>query len=446
MFQKFFTDTIMSKFIKGLLSNTNIPLFNFVKEGDLILKGGIYIYDHWVIRCEEEGNLFIEDSEILYPSYELVPNAGLYPGAGSKPASITVLGHYNNEDTSKYNYKYKSSIRYYDSETHKHLGNYLRYLRDKENLNLMMYYNCYNYYMIDEVSLVKNGERGLVSWEPSTLKGYKLAAVPIKFDKQYTIAIDCPTEVLMRSIIYGPSGMIKESFSSDIYYSDNLDGTGRIYAQMQYKNPITYFIHTDDLKTYQREKYLYLIIQLPENCNSAITVLEGNYTYNSSAVKYQIAANSRAIWNAGFEPDIPGAPGHKPTLKVTKLIGEYSLLSINPQESYAFSDRLIEYLLHNVVNHKEELTRNIDKLQKILYQTNENYRNYLVSETTSYGMWDEHIPEAIIDTIQTYNDNLNNKGKRTVPGVYLRDMDGNLNKDVEEFFLRLGGYKLDGTI
>lgn len=443
MFQKFFTDTIMSKFIKGLLSNTNIPLFNFVKDNDYIIKDAIYIYNHWIIKCLESGNLKIEDNEILYPSYRSIPDTT--SETDSTTAAFTVLGHFNNEDNSKYNYKYKSSIQYYDSETHKHLGNYLRYLRDKEHLNLMMYYNCYNYYMIDDLSLVKDSTQSLVGWELNTLPGYKLAAVPIKFNKEYTIAIDCPTEVLLRGVIYGPCGMIKESFASNLYYSDKLNNSGKIYPQMQYKNPILYSIKTDDISVYEREKYLYLVIQLPESCNSAITVLEGTYNYNSSTIRHQVAANSRAIWNAATEPNIPGTPGCKPILNVPIMVGEYSLLSINPQESYAFSDRLIEYLLHNVINHKEELTRNIDKLQKILGKIDSNYRAHLIQNNASYGTWDDEIPKCILNLIQSYNTELINKGNRTVPGVYFRDMDGYVNKDVEEFFLRLGGYKLDGT-
>ena len=452
MFQKFFTDTIMSKFIKGLLSNTNIPLFNFVKNGDYVLKDAIYIYKHWIIKCTVSGTLFIEDTKVLQSSQEIISSSRVTPGADFSPASIKILAHYSNESSSKYNYSYKSSISYYDSETHKHLGNYLRFLRDKEDLNLMMYYNCYNYYMIDEISLSKNftdtSTQELVTWKPETLSGYKLAAVPIKFDKQYTIAIDCPTEVLMRAVIYGPSGMIKESFSSDVYYSDTLTHSGKIYAQLQYKNPILYSIHTDHLQTFQREKYLYLLIQLPESCNSAITVLEGTYNFNSMKIRQQREAYSNAVWNAAREPNSEGIlqpPGQQPSLDIPKNVGEYSLLSINPQESYAFSDRLIEYLLHNIITHREELSRNIEKVQRILYEIDDDYRACLVGNLTSYGVWDDYIKDAVIRLMHDYNNTALNKRINSVYGIYLRDMDGYINKDVEEFFMRLGGYKLDGS-
>lgn len=461
MFQKFFTDTIMSQFIKGLLSTTNIPLFRFVHEGDLLHEGQIYIYDHWVIKCLSTGNLLVKDSGTLYPSAELYPRDGLYPGGGATSAAIRVLSHYSNEDDSCYNYKYKSPISYYDSETHKYLGEYLRFLRDKENLNLMPFYNCYNYFSIDNMHLATEASgnredynfKGSVAWEPETLPGYKLAAIPIKFNTSYTIAIDCPSPVLMRSIIYGPCGMISTGTltTSSRYYSDFLDYSGRIFDRLNYNSPVLYSVTLDgslvrnsesavlnendisslnkqNLSLLQREKYLYLLIQLPSSNNSTITVIEGNYIDRGSSLKYKLEAYYNSVYNRAKESliyqynndgsinnVIPGGyvngPGHFPSTTLPiDTIGEYSLLSMNTHESYAFSDRLVEYLLDNVVASTERLSTNIKKLQALLYKTEDVYHNLLVNKDVSYGVWDDNIRTSILTilkycTYKSFNNN-----------------------------------------
>ena len=57
MFQKFFTDTYISKFIKALLANTEIPMYDAVCDGDFILKDEFYIYNSSLIRCKTSGTL-----------------------------------------------------------------------------------------------------------------------------------------------------------------------------------------------------------------------------------------------------------------------------------------------------------------------------------------------------------------------------------------------------
>ena len=76
----------------------------------------------------------------------------------------------------------------YDSHTHEYLGEYLRYLRDYKNLNLMSLYNCYsnsfakNLYMRDgKGNLIENSDDG----------EYKYIIIPAKLNSKYTIAIDC---------------------------------------------------------------------------------------------------------------------------------------------------------------------------------------------------------------------------------------------------------------
>ena len=44
MRQKFFTSTIQGRFIKALLHNTYLPIYNTISYGDYVIKDFIYIY------------------------------------------------------------------------------------------------------------------------------------------------------------------------------------------------------------------------------------------------------------------------------------------------------------------------------------------------------------------------------------------------------------------
>lgn len=440
MFQQFYTDTLMSKFIKELLYTTDIPLYNFVNIGDKIIKGGIYIYDHWVIKCTSSGSIELESSEILYPSQEIYPDGNLLPGGGITRAGFKVLAHYNNDPGNRYNYRYKSNVNYYDPETHYHLGNYLRLLKAKHGVNLLPYYNCYNHTSLESLSLELSD---FVKWVPKSKSGYKLAAVPIKFDKMYTIAIECPTQVLMRSVIYGPMGMIKTFTEGDEYYSDDesLKYSGIAYPNLSFRSPITYKVSTDNLDIYNREKYLYLLIQLPANNTSSIAVLEGDYSISFREIIRYEDTYQKTIWNRHQQDDYgdPLITRVYPKHKEFNVLSQYSLLTLNTKETYAFSDRLIEYLLNNVIAPLEELTTNIEKTQKVLYRIDpEGYGAHLAGNNATLGVWDENIPKSILKCMNKYNLDSNSR-----VGIYLNDMDGNINKDVEGFFLQIGGHRID---
>lgn len=426
MFQKFYTDTIMSKFIKRLLSSTNIPLFDFVHDGDNLLEGCIYIYKHYIIKCLSTGTLNIEGGTALYPSLTLTPNISLVPGAGIIPASIKVLAHYSEDDYNKYNYKFQSNYSYYDPETHKHLGAYLRYLRDYKGLDLMPYYNCYNYYMINDIHLEKpTVDNEHVSYGIGELKGYKLLAIPIKFNTQYTIAIDCTSEVLMRGIIYSPAGMVKIANQSDTYYSDKLASSYKSYQNLYFNNPILYSISTESSQLYKNQKYLYLTIQLPVENNSSVVVLEGDYRKQEIINCKYILNNQEILIDTKYN--------------INKDYRRISLLECNTKESYAFSNRLIEYLLLNVIHENDPLTNNIIKTQQSLIKLDDLankssegsiYKHFYTGYSLiphRPGIWDENI-NACMNTLITNLSQIK----------YLRDMDGNINKDIEELFGEVG--------
>lgn len=102
-----------------------------------------------------------------------------------------------------------------------------------------------------------------------------------------------------------------------------------------------------------------------------------------------------------------------------KPITKLQLLSINTGESYPFADRLIEYLLDNVVTDLDTISDNVLRAQKIISENGNK-----VSEN---GAWDNKMRLVLYDFMYQ-------KKKRSGisdDGVF-HDLLGYVDKDVEK--------------
>lgn len=437
MFQKFNTDTLMGRFIKNLLSKEKIPLLDCVSANDVLIKDCQYIYRDFIIRCVETGILVEDDNDVLSPSENIYPSYALSQYENKNVAKFKVVCYYDENNTDLYTYSYHSHFHWYDKDTHTHLGNYLRYLRSHKNLNLMPFYNCYNSYEIEDVYLkhpVKtetlHPDDSLYPSEfifptmprqyrnnsvPSYVLGrssqYHVVAVPIKFNKEYTIALECQSEIQLRSVIYGSAGMIHKPGSINKYYSDDLvDSYCRIISS-SFKKPFIYKVETTDPELYHRQRDLYLLIQLPSSCATTITVLEGNYV------------------------DIASIKTDYNFVREFSVYKNLSLLSLNTKETYAFSDRLVEYLLDNVITHLDPVGSDISRTQECLVKIDtlngksddSGYSSFVKNHKTSSGVWDDAIKTSILNLVERFSNERS-----------FHDQDGYVNKDIEDLFLRKG--------
>lgn len=337
--QKFFTNTLENKFIKNLLRNSPIPLYSTVAVGDYITKGCTYIFRYNVIRCTASG----------YITETYTNTSGMFD----------ILHPFKfGEYDPKISEKFISKYNYYDSETHRYLGDYLRCIRDIYNIDLMPFYNCFNYKVVSNIDLKTP--------YPYVSDTYdKVLLVPIKFNKTYTIALDCASEVRIKGIIYDNFGMFNRSNTAiPDYLTQYLEDSLHVYQGISFKQPITYristesendilisqedgqsYISADDLYAFQ--KYLYIAIQIPQNVISSVVVLEGDYTqYRNVVINAEVLPSmSQQELNA-------------------LCLSNLALLEFNDYTIYAFSNRLIEYLLLNVVTSQETLTDNIVRVQE----------------------------------------------------------------------------------
>lgn len=402
MFQQFYTDTLMSRYIKSMLAQTPIYLYDCVRSGDLIIQGQYYIYKEFVIRCDDSGRLLInrEQEAKLYPSVTLYPSAYLYPGTGTKSATITVIDYVYSCDKHLFD-NFMSNTSYYDSDTHIALGQYLRYLRAVEGLNLMPYYNCYSGLMLTDIELAP--QDNLVTLSRVSATKYKVVAVPIKLGKKYTICIDCPTPVYMRAIIHDTNRFISETeLAQEI--RDDLSVSGKQFSRLRFSDPVTYTFEPspNSLKLSHLAKDLYLVIQLPQNNTSSIVVLEDVNI-------------------------IDGVHCDEQYVRIRDYV-KPALLEKNYFMSFAFSDRLIEYLLGNIVCEQDTVHQNVEKIQHALASKYPSYKSAFITGRKRYGIFDEDLPRYVYKLVED-----------EAPVYYQFDQDGNVNKEIETLLKLEGG-------
>ena len=393
MLQKFFENTIESKFIKQLLSATPLPLYKTISYGQTIIKDHLYIFRDTIILCNETGPFSVQSG--LLPSESLFPDDYLYPQ--SESAKFTAIGSYIFGE----NYPGVTSIfynkyNYYDVDTHIRLGKYLRCLRDIYEINLMPFYNCFAYQILDNFYI--NERNQLVEGE----NAYKNLLIPISFNTDYTIALTCPSEVKFKSVILTTS---QNTYVVDMDKTTSLAHNSTVVKpNTDFNKPFIYRIDTTadgDGDVFQYEEQLYLLIQLPSVNPSSIVVLEGNYT----------------TYGINHYVDVSNLDNLTVFDMSLLLSSKLSLLQTNTKDIYAFSDRLIEYLTFNAVTSNETISGNIYAAQRL--------SGFTSQPDCVNGVWNNKLRKYLYDKYMSKDVVYSNKSEL--------DINGFVDKDVEYY-------------
>ena len=297
----------------------------------------------------------------------------------------------------------------YDSYTHEYLGNYLRFLRDYDGLDLMSLYNCFSNRLCSSIAGLNfdintlNG--GSNANNPKTTFGkfnsadsdYRIYLIPVKLFKNYTIAIDSNVPVEICCGIFKNATNLDDSITE---YRELINQTYCKYSNTSFNKPFLYTALTDiapnELSNYptraeilkhsnarkfiasiaDRESNLMLILKIHKDVKSSITILEGDYRgWNDFSAKF--------IKNTGESTNADKAAiGKKIDLKHNhtvianealyeevgiQLISALQLLQLNTKKHIPFADRLIEYLLDMcITGGKDEPRENVLMVQKLL--------------------------------------------------------------------------------
>ena len=287
----------------------------------------------------------------------------------------------------------KSSV--YDHYTHYYLGDYLRFIRDYKGIDLMSLYNCFLAEEPGRIYLQRDdGTKGVKINSnyyftiDTDSPEYLYYIVPVKFDQTYTFALNINSGYDIACILYNnvflddtPDELIKQSFK-------HIEGS-------TFYNPFTYstkFSCTRDKELWKREKDLKLILKIPKNANTTITILEGDFSQNGNIAGGCLYSDSRTNINTS-------------SIESFNLLTKSSLLNLDDKISRPFADRLIEYLLKHAITSDDYIPNNIEYVQEMIYPT--GVRGY-------YGIWDNQLRYNIYQrTLE--NDILKGNSKKYSP-------------------------------
>ena len=341
---KFNENNNITGYIKEVLHNFNLPTIDVYVEGKTLIDGRCYIKNNNISKYQKKTGEFIKLVDFEYGKYIL---------------------------NSTINLKMNSSI--YDIYTHEYLGEYLRFVRDYHKLDLMPLYNCFSYRTALEFNYSLDLDGNSFALNTSDTH-FNYFLVPVKFDQEYTIAIDSTVPYELCTLIYTGNELL--DISKELINESYKSIPGSLFSKpFLYKTPTA----TDSNSYWKYEKNTKLLLKLPKKIDSSIVVLEGNYLNNTNICGGVLISDYIID-----EEDLDIKPSYKIS-PPTKL----SLLSVNDGITYPFSDRLVEYLLKNAITPIDDIDDNIKRVQDSIYQ-NRIFRGV-------YGVWDSNLKNEIYE-------------------------------------------------
>lgn len=399
--QEFGTQTFASSYIQNLIANTPLPICDTVRNGDLVIEGLSYIYNGNLIEVHKTGYIDTNNIGPLYPSDSLYPMNSLYPTDGAESAEYEILSQYRfGREYPKITYRFLPDNTFYDGDTHYHLGRYLRCLRSIYGVNYMPYYNCYTGQSLPNI-------QNYYDWQ-------YIYVIPIKFNTVYTMSWQSNRAITLRPTLYHTKPITFENYNeyasqqSELNNAWNAISKQQIVHSRKYGDYYKFILRNENPIIQKHQKYLYLLFLADEPITS-LSVVEGNYT-NTDNIIIGNSDEADSMNDTDLEPPLPSFRDST-DIGVFEVTSKLKLLSSEGRDQfYAFSNRLVEGLLHHMINKQDEVYHNIMRVQKVMGMNAD-------------GIWD--------DKIQTYafRDYMANATNLTH-----YDISGNIDKDVEYFY------------
>lgn len=350
---EFNSRNIISGYIKQLLSSIYLPSCKVFKSEEDLKK-------YFNIEKTSDLPSYNEDLVVIIKNYK--SNEDWFVKVKQDLSTEPYMRYRYNHFYPNLTKKLRLENDLYDSYTHRYLGDYLRFIRDYFDVNLMPMYNCF-----DNTIEVQNNKKYLI--------------IPIKYGKTYSIfssknAITYSIDTNYAENKLGIKDQIKLSrnSSSACIILNPLYPISEVAVKEDNARALNKFTNVF------REKNLRLIIEQEVEDNSPIVVLEGNYAtykpyFSNIQINYEKEDNKyihEADYNAIFTGDV--------NISNFQLVNELS----RNQENHPIADRLLEYLLGNVITDLDPISKNIiDAKKKFAFRYQRNDSGQLVVNLNS---------------------------------------------------------------
>ena len=468
--EKFNNTSLFTGYLKQLLNSFNLPKYRVYTRENLkyYKENGVespeiiesILADKWV----DSSNKDSYNKDTRYINY--IKNNKIQRYVNGKWLDTPWHYHYNKKELNQTkNLVVKNNT--YDSYTHEYLGEYLRFQRDYNNLDLMPLYNCFSNVICQHLDFSDREYGGLNSFKISTdlSYNYKIYMLPVKLFKSYTIAIDCSSPIEICCGFYTKYQDTREKLKRMPMYTyekinNSLFGQPFIYDNLSYnklssiisgddpaQDPATAFI-SNIAEFAQYEDELKMFIKIPIENNSTITILEGDYSgYNQGILlgkskdkKWYTAINHfvtnyESVSIGEKEVISPGLLGANPNSNYKEIVlpsinerdftpyTYLQLLLANTKESYPFADRLVEYLIGNVITENDDIMDNIVRAQKTMEI---NGWSFNVD-----GTWEPKMRNIAYDYFTSTVNDFNTSGITFIDKL---DCLGYIDKSVEKYY------------
>lgn len=381
--QHLYKNDLIVAYIKELLKDFNLPMVPVLTDATKPYKGRLYVKDRKIGYFGEEK---------FEPLYDFVRNY--------KMVNLTK------------NFIIKSSI--YDEYTHNYLGEYLRFLRDYDGINLMGMYNCF--YKQQPRKLERReviDSEGNIFDINTDNTNFNYYLVPVKFNQLYTISISSGSSYEMALVIHNNINLSESG-------SRLIKATYQKVRNTSAKTPFLFNTEAIDdngdigEELWDKEKYLRLLIKMPAAVKSSITILEGDWTISSNYLTTMSSIDA----TFGDREELFDSEGHKINIiPANQYFSKSSLIRTDDKTQVPFADRLVEYLLANAITSNDFIDSNIKRLQDQIY----------LYTPEMYGVWTTNLRNKLYSLIFDEDLMLGNSS-RLGTNVYLTDTSEGLVK------------------
>lgn len=395
---RFNDGSLMTLYIKELLGDFNLPRCHVLTDRESPMAGFLYLDDGVFKR----GTTSLDGSVSLQP-------VGRYDLKGRRMGSLSYgfgKPYLNITGT------FRNGSMIYDAQTHKYLGDYLRFIRDETGLDLMSMYNCFSNMEASGVSI--SSPSGGFSFSSSDAS-YNIYVVPVRAFNDYSIALSSTQPVEAVACIY--DGGVNDIFGGGMKFYNST------YVRIPYSRMHEPYLYrkldrssgsiTSDV--YLNDDHLCLLLKIPSAVETSVAVIEGDVTDEASRCLSESRGFCQWVpsrqYSFSFDADATNASGSSTALFDVDIprYSNLQLLWMSSGISYPFADRLAEYLIGNVIDGNDPVSQNVRKVQERLmsdsFRSSHRIQAYPddsgatekigITSAKAYGKWDDTLRDSL---------------------------------------------------